>query len=478
MAENLAITFYGGAQQVTGACYLLEVNSLELVEGHTSIGSPSTDTRGNPPKSSQKILVDCGLVQGRRFCESDNLKPFPFDAASIDAVFITHAHTDHIGRVPKLVKAGFSGPIYSTLPTKELSALMLDDGLGLLQKDAESCGEEPPYGAEDVEKALTQWRGVKYHEPVTIGAVTLQFLLAGHILGSSMLDIKANGKRVVFSGDLGTNASLLMPPSDSLEGVDYLVTEATYGNSEHTKAEDSALTLERAIEDAAARRGTLMIPAFATERTQDILFTVNDMIVGKRIPDMPVFVDSPLAIKVTEIFEKYHDYFSDEVKALRAKHPHLFQFKGLKNTPTKEESMAINNVPPPKVIIAGSGMMTGGRILHHLIRYLPDPHSSLLIVGYQAAGSGGRRILDGASEVQIFNQTIPVRAKIIIAQGFSAHADKNRLFEFVEQLRYSLKHVFAVHAEPEAAGALVQAVRDRLGIPADAPKLGERFVLE
>ena len=461
MADKLAITFYGGAQQVTGSCYLVE-----------AVG--------------KKILVDCGLIQGRRFCESDNLKPFPFDAAAIDAVFVTHAHTDHIGRIPKLVRAGFRGPIYSTIPTKELAELMLEDGLGLLKKDAESCGEEPPYGAEDLEKTIAQWRGVKYHEPISLGDTTVSFLLAGHILGSSMLDIRVAGdpsasfvqRRLVFSGDLGPDASLLMPPSDSIDHVDYLVIEATYGNSEHSKPEESEIILERAIEDAASRRGTLMIPAFATERTQDVLFMVNKMLVDKRVPDMPIFVDSPLAIKVTEIFEKYHDYFSDDVKKLYLAHPHLFQFKGLKNTPTRDESMAINTVPPPKGIIAGSGMMTGGRILHHLNRYLPDPHSSLLIVGYQAAGSIGRKILDGASEVEIFNEVIPVRAKIIIAQGFSAHADKNRLFEFVEQLKYSLKHVFAVHAEPEAAEALVQTVRDRLGLPADAPKMGERFALD
>ena len=438
---------------MTGACFLVETETA-------------------------KILIDCGLIQGRRFCESDNLKPFPFDAAEIDAVFVTHAHTDHIGRIPKLVKAGFRGPIYSTNPTKELSRLMLEDGLPLLSRDAGSCGEEPPYAAADLDKAIGQWWGVKYHEEIKIGDISASFLLAGHILGSAMLNIRVAGKRIVFSGDLGTNSSLLMPQSDPVDQVDYLVIESTYGNAEHQAAEDGELVLERAIEDTATRRGTLMIPAFATERTQDILFLCNKMLAERRVPEMPFFVDSPLAIKVTEIFEKYHDYFNDEVKELYLKHPHLFQFKNLKNTPTVDESKAINNIPPPKVIIAGSGMMTGGRILHHLRRYLPDPQSSLLIVGYQAAGSIGRRILEGAESVEIFNQPVSVRAKVIVAQGFSAHADKNRLFDFVQDLKYSLKHVFAVHAEPESADALVQAVRDRLGIRADAPKIGDRYELE
>ena len=453
MAGKLSISFYGGAGQVTGACFLVETETA-------------------------KILIDCGLIQGRRFCESDNLKPFPFDAAEIDAVFVTHAHTDHIGRIPKLVKAGFRGPIYSTNPTKELSRLMLEDGLPLLSRDAGSCGEEPPYAAADLDKAIGQWWGVKYHEEIKIGDISASFLLAGHILGSAMLNIRVAGKRIVFSGDLGTNSSLLMPQSDPVDQVDYLVIESTYGNAEHQAAEDGELVLERAIEDTATRRGTLMIPAFATERTQDILFLCNKMLAERRVPEMPFFVDSPLAIKVTEIFEKYHDYFNDEVKELYLKHPHLFQFKNLKNTPTVDESKAINNIPPPKVIIAGSGMMTGGRILHHLRRYLPDPQSSLLIVGYQAAGSIGRRILEGAESVEIFNQPVLVRAKVIVAQGFSAHADKNRLFDFVQDLKYSLKHVFAVHAEPESAEALVQIVRDRLGIRADAPKIGDRFELE
>ncbi|MBI2097241.1 MAG: MBL fold metallo-hydrolase [Candidatus Sungbacteria bacterium] len=370
------------------------------------------------------------------------------------------------------------GPIYSTNPTKELSKLMLEDGYSILEKESRACGEEAPYAAGDIERALEQWRGVRYHEPITAGDIRLNFLLAGHILGSAMLDLRLAGRRMVFSGDLGTNASLLLPDADIIDQVDYLVIESTYGDAIHQSVEDGEIFLERAIEDVAARGGTLMIPAFATERTQDILFLLNKMVIEKRIPEVPMFVDSPLAIKITEVFEKYHDYFSDEVKALYLKHPHLFEFRGLRRTPTAEESKAINNVPPPKVIIAGSGMMTGGRILHHLKRYLPDPRSSLLIVGYQASGSIGRSIIEGADSVEIFNERVPVRAKIIQAQGFSAHADRERLFEFIKHLKYSLKHVFAVHAEPDKAESLVQVVRDRLGIAADAPKLGDVFMLE
>ena len=453
MAGKLSISFYGGARVVTGSCFLVECEGT-------------------------KILVDCGLIQGGRFCESDNLKPFPFDPAGIDAVFVTHAHTDHIGRIPKLVKNGFRGHIYSTAPTKELAALMLEDSLPLLERDAASCGEPAPYGARDLIQTLGQWWSTGYHTTVTVGAITVSFMRAGHILGSSMLDMNLGGRRLVFSGDLGAVESLLMPPSEDIQDVDYLVTEATYGNVEHPPIENGEILLERSIEDVAARRGTLMIPAFATERTQDILFLLNKMVVEKRVPEIPIFVDSPLAIKVTEIFEKYHDYFNDDVKALYLKHPHLFQFKGLRNTPTTDESRSINNVPPPKVIIAGSGMMTGGRILHHLKRYLPDASSTLLIVGYQGSGSIGRKLLDGADSVEIFGETVPVRAKISVVQAFSAHADKNRLYNFVSDLRRSLKHVFAVHAEPEAADAFIQIIRDRLGIQADAPKIGDRYELE
>ncbi|MBI3627775.1 MAG: MBL fold metallo-hydrolase [Candidatus Sungbacteria bacterium] len=450
---KIKLSFHGGAQSVTGACYLVEIND---------------DTQ---------IVVDCGLEQGGRFCESKNSKPFDFDVAKVSALFITHAHLDHVGRIPKLIKEGYRGPIYSTPPTKDLGELIIRDGLGIMQHEAEYCHEEPAYEINHIDQAMRQWQTLLYHTPIEIGPAKITLLRAGHILGSSMVLIEAEGKKILFTGDLGSDHSKLLPPADKLWDIDYLIIESVYGNKVHPDLAEHNLVLERAMEDNAAARGTLMIPAFATERTQDIIYEMNTNVVEHRVPDMPVFVDSPLAIKVTEVFEKYYDYYSDEIKVLHKQHPHLFTFKALHFTPSVEESKAINDVPQPKVIIAGSGMMTGGRILHHLKRYLPDPHSSLMIAGYQAAGSLGRKILDGAQEIKIYGETVPVRARIILAFGYSAHADKNRLFEFVSGMKGSLKWVFAVQGEPEASLAFAQNVKDRLGIRADAPRMGDSVEL-
>lgn len=452
MADKLTLSFHGGAREVTGACYLLE-------------------------SGDAKILVDCGLVQGGRFCETHNSKPFGFDPKSIDALFITHAHLDHIGRIPKLVKEGFRGPIYSTPPTKDLAELIIRDGHGIMEKEAKDCQEEVTYGVPDIDQAMTQWKTLEYHEALTVGDTAVSLLRAGHILGSSMVEVKIKDKKILFTGDLGNETSLLLPPADVVNEVDYLIIESVYGDKAHAESSDDKLILERVMEDTAAKKGVLMIPAFATERTQDVIFELNEKVVQKRVPDMPVFVDSPLAIKITEVFEKYWPYYNEKIQALHEEHPHLFASKGLKNTPSADESKAINDVPPPKVIIAGSGMMTGGRILHHLRRYLADENSMLLITGYQAKGSLGRRILDGVDSVKIFGEEIPVKAKIVTAHGYSAHADKDRLFNFAAHLKDSLAHVYAVQGEEEASLALVQEVRDKLGVPADAPTLGERVEL-
>lgn len=472
--SKLAISFYGGAQQVTGACYLLEVGDPST---HSTVAQGGEQGRTTGSGHVKRILIDCGLIQGGRFCEPRNAHAFPFDAKTIDALFVTHAHLDHVGRIPKLVHEGFRGPIYSTPPTKELAELLVRDGYSIMEHEARECGEMPAYGVPDIDQAMSQWKTVEYREAVHIGEVEIALRMAGHILGSAMVLIKAAGKTIAFSGDLGVQHSLLLPPPDVLENVDYLVLESTYGNKTHQSAEDRSLVVERAIEDVAARGGTLMIPAFATERTQDLIFEINEKMVKHQVPQMPVFLDAPLAIKVTEVFERYREYYNDHVKELHRAHPDLFKSKMLKATPSVEESKAINDVPPPKVIIAGSGMMTGGRILHHLKRNLPDEKSILMITGYQVPGSLGRRILDDAEEVEIMRERVPVKASIVLAQGYSGHGDRDRLFEFVKGLKGSLKRVFAVHGESEAALAFVAEVRDRLGIQADAPEMGQRIEL-
>ncbi|KKU51913.1 MAG: Beta-lactamase domain protein [Parcubacteria group bacterium GW2011_GWA2_47_10] len=451
MAQKPTISFYGGAQEVTGSCYLLEAES-------------------------KKILVDCGLFQGYKFADEKNKKPFPFKASEVDALVVTHAHIDHVGRIPKLYKEGFRGIIYATAPTRDLAALMLEDAHGIMEHDCRECSEEDfLYTLNDLEGALKLFHPLEYHQKERIGNVEFQFLNAGHILGSSFVKFSVGGKSIVFTGDVGAGSSVLLPSHDELRDVNILIIESAYGNRIHKHVGDKSLLLERAIEDITQKKGTLMIPVFSTERTQDILYEINEMLEHRRIPDVPVFLDSPLAIKTTEVFKRYPHLYSEDIQKKFQEHRHLFDFKHLKTTQTVEESKSINDVKPPKVILAGSGMMTGGRILHHAERYLSDPGSILLIVGWQSPGSIGRRLIDKATEVKIHGRIIPVAAEIRSIDGFSAHADEEELKDVIARTKDLLEHVFVVQGEQAAALNLVQVVKDHYGISADAPTFGEKF---
>ncbi len=450
----MKLTFYGGAQEVTGACYLLETDSA-------------------------RILIDCGLFQCPRFCAPRNVEDFPFDPAAIDALIVTHGHIDHIGRVPKLARHGFRGRIYSTHPTKDFAALMLEDSLGILEKEARDENTETFYGEQDIAQALSLWEGKDYGEEFTVKGVRIRFKNAGHILGSAVAVLTLeDGREIAFTGDLGNSPTPLLGSSEIIEGAAYLVIESAYGNRVHEDTGARKAKLERVIEETFARGGALIIPAFSLERTQELLYELNELIENHRIPRVPVFLDSPLAIKATQIYKRHSRYFSKEARALLKEGDDLFGFPGLQMTERTEESKSINGVPSPKVIIAGAGMMQGGRILHHAKRYLPDSKSTLLFIGYQAAGSIGRRLFDGAHEVTIHGETVPVRATIKAIGGYSAHADSDALFEYIEHTAGSLKKVFVVQGEPDAALYLVQRLRDNLGIDATAPKYGESFILE
>lgn len=448
----MTLTFHGGAGTVSGANYLLE----------------SGDT---------KILIDCGLHQGTHFAERQNFEPFPYDPKEIAAVIVTHAHIDHTGRIPKLYRDGFRGAVYSTPPTKDFAELMLLDSEHILAKEAEREKKTPICTPDDVHGAMHLWHRVKYHAPIEIGPFTVTLYNAGHILGSSIAEVKAEGTTILFSGDLGNYPAPIIKDTEMMSYADYVVVESAYGGRVHESVAERKEVLEDVIEDTVKAGGTLIIPAFAMERTQDLLFHLNELVEAGRIPHVPVFIDSPLAIKLTHVYQKYQDYFDPELGERVRSGDDIFNFKGLRFTLTTEQSKEINTVRPPKIVIAGSGMSNGGRILHHETRYLPDPNSTILFIGYQAKGTLGRAILEGAGEVKIFGEPVAVRAKVRVISGYSAHADQPRLIRWLTPLRRSLKKVFLVQGEEESSEALRQKIQDELAVRAEAPAPGERAVL-
>ncbi len=418
------LSFFGGTKIVTGANYLLETGK-------------------------RKILIDCGMFQGSKELERKNLDPFPYNPKEIDAVLLTHAHLDHIGRLPKLVKDGFCGKIFGTSATLDLTRLMLKDELNLQPQESDLSERESLFSQKDLEKTFTLFQAVEYHQKIQIPSLFSQssinakeeiffkLLDAGHILGSAIIEVFAEGKKIVFSGDLGNQPTPLLRPTEFPSSADYILVESTYGDRTHPDLLQRKDLLEDTIEEVVGKGGVLMIPAFALERTQELLYELNELVENDRIPKVPVFVDSPLAIHSIEVYKKYERYYSKEAAYLLRSGDKIFDFPRLIFTPDVNQSKRINDTPPPKVIIAGSGMSTGGRILYHEERYLPDPQNCLLFICYQAEGTRGRAIQDGAKEVEIFGKIVPVKAKIKSIQGYSAHADREGLFKWLYHIKSS-----------------------------------------
>lgn len=464
----MKLYFYGGAKAVTGANYLLE-------------GEP------NAKGEKTKILIDCGLTQGTKKEEEKNYVPFPYDPKEIDALFITHAHVDHTGRIPYLYKLGFRSPIYSTAPTKDFAGELLIDSQGLIEKEARQDKKEPLYALKDVVGAIDIWNGVKYRQIIRIKEFEVEFYDAGHILGSSFIKItenpgpSADGERerekktIIFSGDIGNIKTPLVKDTEPLVDTDYVVMEALYGDKLHEHTTDRKDVLEDMIEKAVTAGGTLMIPAFAMERTQELLYEINELTENARIPKAPVFIDSPLAIKLIAIYKKYSDdpdYFDKEAIELFRQGDEIFNFPGLKFTLTTQQSKEINDAPSPKIIIAGSGMSEGGRMIHHEYRYLEDPKSMILFISYQAPGSLGRRILDGERVVKIFGEEIVVQCKVAQIGGYSAHGDQAKLLSWIRPRKAVIKKLFLVQSEDDAATVFSAKVRDELAIKAEIPDPG------
>ncbi|MCI0565874.1 MBL fold metallo-hydrolase [bacterium] len=456
--KKVRITFYGGIDTPTGSNFLLETG-----EGEQAI----------------RILIDCGLKQGSRICDDENWQTFPYRPEEIDAVIITHAHLDHTGRLPSFVRAGFAGTIYSTHPTKEIGLIMLEDSIRVLTKEAHECRREPIYNPDDIKNTQKIWKGIAYHESISFkNGISFVLRDAGHILGSSMVEFLIDGAKIVFSGDLGNSPAPLLKDTEKVTDANYLILESVYGDRKHPSKEGRKEELEDVIENSVKKGGALLVPAFSVERTQELLFEINDLVSHGRIPPVPIFVDSPLAIKVTDVYKKSGAYFNKEARYIIKSGDDIFKFPNLVFTFHHHESEKIAETPNPKVIIAGSGMSNGGRIVRHEQRHLPDPKSSLLIVGYQAAGTLGRELLDGAKKVRIMGEDVVVRANVIDLSGYSAHRDSDGLFQFVSDTADTVKRVYVVMGEPKASLFLVQKLRDYLGVDARAPKRGETVELD
>jgi metallo-beta-lactamase family protein len=448
------LTFVGGAGGPTGANFLFET-------------------------PSKKILIDCGLTQGGEEDDKINREPFSYDPASIDALFVTHAHLDHIGRIPMLVKNGFCGRIYSTPPTKDIVELTFADALSIMDHEARQKQTEPLYAPEDVRQTLALWEDVGYGKNIRI-ADDLNIVLhdAGHVLGSAMIEVKYAKKKMLFTGDLGNSPSPLLKDTEYVPGIDYLLMESVYGDREHERMDERRELLEEVIRKTIKNKGVLIIPSFSLERTQVLLFEINDMVEHGRIKELPVFLDSPLGIKITDVYKKYESYFNASAQAIIKGGDDVFKFHRLKFTEDAQDSKAIHSVPPPKIVIAGSGMSNGGRILHHEKDYLPNPKNTLLFVGYQAVGTPGRLLQEGQKKVKIYGEEVQVNAQITVIHGYSAHRDTNGLFEFVEAMKNDLQKIFVVMGETKASTFLSQRIHDYLGLQAFVPKRGESVELE
>ncbi len=454
MNNQSQVTFESGVGTVTGANFLVKA-----------------------PAGAQ-ILIDCGLVQGEKMAEDANREPFPYNPADIQALIITHAHLDHVGRIPILVRQGFRGRIYSTTPTRELAELVLNDAVGLMANEAKQEGKEPLYSQNDVDRIWSSWQSLSYHqETVVAPEISVMLKDAGHILGSAMAQVTLGqgdaARKILFSGDLGNSPHPLLCDTETPDGLDYLVMESTYGDRNHDPHDERVASLKRVVLETLARGGTLVIPSFAIDRTQVLLYELNQLVEKGAIPKVPVFVDSPMAIKATEVYRRYEGLFNESVRSQIRSGDDPFNFAKLEYTMSQGESRDIERMHGAKIILAGSGMSVGGRVIAHEEHYLPDARNTLLLVGYQAAGSLGRELAEGARSVRIHGRTVSVKAKIETIYGFSGHKDADHLAAFAAAAASPrLRQIFVVMGEPSASTHLAQRLNAELTVEALVPERG------
>ena len=474
----MKITFLGATKIVTGSNFLVEA-------------------------AGKKFLVDCGLYQGKAELEEQNYREFDYNPAEIDFMLLTHAHIDHSGRIPKLYNDGFKGPIYAHKATCDLCSIMLPDSGHIQEMEAEWKNKKrirkgqptrgPLYTAEDALKCMEIFVPVKYDEIIQVSEdIYVRFNDAGHMLGSSTIEIwaKENGKetKAVFSGDLGNNDIPLLSEPTMIDNCDYLVMESTYGSRLHVRNDQKAELFLKIVSETIDNGGTVVIPSFAVGRTQEILYEINKIKENRHdeeflkeyrtLMKVPVYVDSPLAISATQVFKENMDLFEDEVKEEMQRGNNPLEFPGLKFTQTADESKALNESDEPSIIISASGMCDVGRIKHHLKHNIWNPKSTILFVGYQAPGTLGYEIVNGAKKVKIFGEEIAVNARIEYIEGYSGHADQEGLMNFVYSFYNKPKHIFLVHGEEESQEVLRNKILEETGIGVSIPEYGETYQLD
>lgn len=456
------VTFWGAARTVTGSMHQLDA-------------------------CGQTLLLDCGLFQGRRFESRQRNQDFPFRPRDIDAVLLSHAHVDHCGNLPNLVKQGFTGPVYCTPATRALAAVMLGDAAKIQEEDASYLnrkrvrGEpkvEPLYDGRDVYQTLLRLKAVPYGEPVNVGkGLEATFVDAGHLLGSAMIGLRIDGpdgeRRLTFTGDLGRpGLPILRDPSPVPPG-DLIISESTYGGHTHEPVDETAERLGEVVRQTAARGGKLLIPAFAVGRTQTIVYFLHQLINAGKLPDLPIYVDSPMAVRATEVFQSHTECFNEQTLQLLRREPDLFGGRHVRYVEKVHESIELNGRREPCVIISASGMCEAGRILHHIKHNIEDPRSTILIVGFQAPDTLGRRLVERRPEVRILGRLFPVKAEVVVLNGLSSHADHGDLLRSLGPLAGTTRRVRLVHGEPERAAALAEGLRGVGFADVAAPERGE-----